>query len=128
MHDQVAAVVIPRLQPYPGKEGIEELSPVIQPISAEEAPLCGLGPGEDLPDSIRRKVERCLYAPVEVLVQRGLIPSGDVLAVVLPQLTSGLRAAGIADPSLRQLDATIYRSFRRRRSLLLLDLQSQVRI
>src|SRR5690606_5868728 len=38
------------------------------------------------------------------------------------------RAAGITDPLLRQLDAAIYRSFRRRRSLLLLDLQSQVRI
>lgn len=128
MHHRIAAVVIPRLQAYSGKEGIEDLTPVIQPISVDEAPLCGLDPGKDLPDSIRRKVQRCLDAPVEVLVQRGLIPSGDVLAVVLPQITSGLRAAGIADPSLRQLDATIYRAFRRRRSLLLLDLQSQVRI
>ena len=43
-------------------------------------------------------------------------------------MTSGLHAVGIADPLLRQLYAAIYRAFRRRRSLLLLDLQSQVRI
>jgi hypothetical protein len=50
------------------------------------------------------------------------------LARLLPQITSGIRAAGISDPSLRRLYAAIYRAFRRRRSLLLLNLESQVRI
>jgi hypothetical protein len=43
-------------------------------------------------------------------------------------MTSGLRAAGILDPALRQLYAAIYRAFRRRRSLLLLNLEKQVQI
>jgi hypothetical protein len=39
-----------------------------------------------------------------------------------------LRSAGIEDPGLRALYGSIYRAFRRRRSLLLLDLQKQVQI
>ena len=63
-----------------------------------------------------------------MLIERGLITSGDVVAQVLPQLTSGLRAAGTTDPLLRQLYAAILSAFRRRRSLLLLDMQGQVKI
>ncbi len=128
MYHKVAAAVVPRLQAYPGKEGIGDLSPVTMPVTDAESTLCGLESGRELPDTIRRRIERCLCESIDVLVERGLISSGDVLANVLPQLTSGLRAAGITDPSLRQLYAAIYRAFRRRRSLLLLDLQSQVKI
>jgi hypothetical protein len=81
-----------------------------------------------VPTSIRRKVERCLNATIAILVENGLITSGEALARVLPQMTSGLRASGIADPALRQLYGAIYRAFRRRRSLLLVNLQKQVQI
>jgi hypothetical protein len=128
MYHKVAAVIIPRLQRYPGKNGIEDLRPVTESIAESESVHCGLAPGRELPETIRRKIERCLRESIEVLVERGLITSGDVLAKVLPQLTSGLRAAGITDPVLRQLYAATYRAFRQRRSLLLLDLQSQVKI
>ena len=128
MYHQVAATVVPRLQAYSGNEGIKDLTPVTKPVTDDESVHCGLEPGRELPETIRRKVERCLCESIEVLVERGLITSGDVLANVLPQITSGLRAAGISDPLLRQLYAAIYRAFRRRRSLLLLDMQSQVRI
>jgi hypothetical protein len=84
--------------------------------------------GSSIPNSIQRKVERCLHETVAVLVERGLITSGETLARVLPQMTSGLRAAGISDPVLRQLYSALYRAFRRRRSLLLLNLETQVRI
>lgn len=128
LYQKVASAVIPRLQAYPGKEGIEDVAPVTKPVTDRESALCGLENGSELPDTIRRRIERCLCESIEVLIERGLITSGDVIANVLPQLTSGLQAAGITDPSLRQLWAAIYRAFRRRRSLLLLDLQSQVKI
>jgi hypothetical protein len=54
--------------------------------------------------------------------------SGETLARVLPQMISGLRAAGISDQALRQVYGAIYRAFRRRRSLLLLNLEKQVQI
>ncbi len=50
------------------------------------------------------------------------------MAEVLPQLTAGLHGLGIEDRSLRQLYSAVYLAFRRRRSLLLLNLESQVRI
>ncbi len=128
MYDMVAAVVVPRLLNYPANEGIDDLTQVTRFITNDESARSGMEPGCALPESIRRKVERCLCDSIEVLIQRGLISSSDVLAKVLPQLTSGLQAAGITDPFLGQVYAAIYRAFRRRRSLLLLDLQSQVRI
>ena len=128
MYHKVAAAVVPRLQAYPGNEGIEELTRVTKAVTDTESDICGMESGRELPETIRRKIERCLCESIEVLIERELITSGDVLANVLPQLTSGLQAAGITDPSLRQLYAAIYRAFRRRRSLLLLDLQSQVKI
>jgi hypothetical protein len=127
-YHRVAAVVVPRLQVFPGNEGIENLALVTNAITDEESLPCGLQSGHELPGTIRRKIERCLCESIQVLVEHGLITSGDVLAKVLPQLTSGMRAAGFSDPKLRQLYAAVYRAFRRRRSLLLLDLQSQVKI
>jgi hypothetical protein len=47
---------------------------------------------------------------------------------VIPQFTSGLRAQAFEDVQLRHLYASIYKAFRRRRSLLLLNLEKQVRI
>ena len=128
MYHLVAAAVIPRLAVYPGKEGIEDLAPVMQPITQNELAICGLEAEHELPESIRRKIERCLSGTVEVLVSCGLVTSGDTLAELLPQVSSQLRAAGITDPTLRQIYAAIYQAFRRRRSLLLFDLQSQVQI
>jgi len=56
-----------------------------------------------------------------------LITSGETLARILPQMTSGLRAAGISDRHYGSL-CGIYRAFRRRRSLLLLNLEKQIQI
>jgi hypothetical protein len=125
---QLAQAVLPRLNMYPKERGLDDLSASLQPITRDEAASAKLPTGAAVPPSIRRKVERCLCDTTAALVERGVITSSEVLAIVLPQITSGLRAAAIASPTLRQLYAAIYRAFRRRRSLLLLDLQSQVRI
>jgi len=63
-----------------------------------------------------------------ILVERGVIVSGEMLARVLPQMTARVQATGIADPDLRRLYAAMYQAFRRRRSLLLLNLESQVKM
>ena len=69
---------------------------------------------------------RMREAFLEVLVERGVVTSGETLARVLPRMTSEVRAAGLADPALRRLFGEVYAAFRRRRSLLLLDLGKQV--
>jgi hypothetical protein len=127
-HAIAKCVVIPRLSRYAKADGLDDVSSLKQPVTEEETVPCGIPEGTSIPPSIQRKVERCLNETAEELIERGLITSGETLARVFPQVTSELRATGIADPILRQLYASIYRAFRRRRSLLLLNLESQIRI
>lgn len=127
-HQEIAGCVACRLAELPQSEGVDDLSELSADIAPGEVAHGPLANGARIPPSIVSKLQRCVRDTVEGLVQRGLISSGEVLAQVLPQLTSGLRAVGIADRALRELYAAIYRAFRRRRSLLLLDLQKQVQI
>lgn len=116
-----------------------------QPSSPSAQQLCDFGipsPGDLLsdvlygPDStpaqvprgIVKKVERGLEAPIDEHIERGTIGSAEVLAQVLPQISSHVAAATIDDPQLQTVYAAIYAAFRRRRSLLLLNLEHQVRL
>ncbi|MFD7256120.1 hypothetical protein [Streptomyces sp. NPDC059874] len=54
-----------------------------------------------------------LDAPVEVLLERGTIPSAEVLAELVPQLIATHHARGYTDASLRTLVAAAYRAPRR---------------
>ncbi|MCP4216187.1 MAG: hypothetical protein GY765_16185 [bacterium] len=125
---QIAGVVIPRLKRYPGNQGIEDPNAVTQPVTQDEALHWKIDAGTLIPLSIQRKIQRCRLDTIDALVESRIITSGETLANVLPQLTSRLHAGGISDPSLRRLYADIYSAFRRRRSLLLLNLESQIKI
>jgi len=122
----VAQVLLTRLDAYPADSGVPDLDRVSAAVAPEELP--GLIGAQPVPKSLLRKVQRALEAPVAQLVAAGVISSGDVLARVLPQVTAWHLAAGIADPAAEALYARTYVAFRRRRSLLLLDLQHQVRL
>ena len=127
---QIANVLVPRLQDSTPDDGLEqaEIGPITEPISADEAEDWKVPAGTSVPQRLQQKVERCLSGTMAVLVERGLITSSSTLARVLPQITAGIRAVGFSDPELRQLFAAIYSAFRRRRSLLLLNLEKQVQI
>jgi hypothetical protein len=125
---EIAAVVARRMADYSRSEGLDDIAHLTTSISERESAVFRIPAGTPVPSSVRRKVERCLNETIAVLVERGLITSAEALARVLPQMTSGLRASGIVDPALRQLYGAIYRAFRRRRSLLLTNLQKQVQI
>lgn len=124
-HAALARILADRLDRYPHDGGVAALDPVAQPVtgqeSSEEVPA-----GTEIPHHLVGKVRRALEAPVTDLVKAGIITSGDVLARVLPQLTGQAIAAGFHDPSIASLYAQTYAAFRRRRSLLLLNLEHQV--
>ena len=125
---EISQVIVQRLGVHPQDGGLDDLSAITQPVTAEEADRWTMKPGTSVPRSLHTKIERCLSDTVESLVERRVITSAETLARILPQMTSELRAAGISDPTLRQLYAAIYRAFRRRRSLLLVNLQSQIKL
>lgn len=125
-HDQLARVVELRLASLPAGEGLDDLEPAVREISEEEAVKFRIPAGTTIPPSIRRKVVRCQRESVEALVELGIIPSAETLARVIPQLCSSWKAGAFDDPQLRKLHGALYRAFRRRRSLLLLNLEKQV--
>jgi hypothetical protein len=127
MHNKIAALVAERIDKYPANEGIEDTHQLKADVQVSEA-TDEVPAGTRVPPSIGRKAMRCQSDSVAGLVRAKLIPSSEALAKVLPQLTSGLSALSIEEPSLRNLYAAIYRAFRRRRSLLLLNLEKQVGI
>ncbi|MEV7096735.1 hypothetical protein AB0M80_28165 [Amycolatopsis sp. NPDC051045] len=114
-HAELAAVLAGRLHAYPGDGGLPALDPITEP-------------GDVVPAHLLAKTARAVEAPVEELVARGVITSGDVLAAVLPQITAQLMAANVEDERLAALYAQTYAAFRRRRGLLLLGLEHQVRL
>jgi hypothetical protein len=124
-HAALAQVVASRLDEYPSGGGVPSVDPIAQDIRDGEA--AGVPIGTSVPAQLIRKVRRALEAPVEDLVELGVITSGEVLARVLPQITSQLLSAAISDERLAGVYAETYGAFRRRRSLLLLNLESQIR-
>lgn len=125
---EIARCVAHRLDAWPPMRGLDEPSALAGPVDATESARHRLLEGAAVPPAIARRLARCQADAPEALVARGLITSGEVLANVLPELTADLRASDLADDSLRTLHAAILRAFARRRSLLLLELQSQVRV
>jgi len=127
-HRALRAALVARLRARPADGGVGRLEPIVEPLSDAEAERAGAPAGTALPDHLAAKVARCLEATIDELLEREVIGSGEVLARVLPQMTSQIRATGLADPELRGVYAAVYGAFRRRRSLLLLHLEHQVRL
>ncbi|SFP51594.1 hypothetical protein SAMN05421810_102816 [Amycolatopsis arida] len=121
----LADLLARRLATHAADGGLSSLDPIAAPVS--ETDTYEIPAETPIPDHLLRKAARALEAPVDELVRRGIIASGETLAAVLPQLTSRLVAAGLDDPVLTGLYEQTYLAFRRRRGLLLLDLAHQVR-
>ncbi|WP_409319507.1 hypothetical protein [Pseudomonas sp. KCJK9016] len=127
-HYLIARAASARLARYPVSEGIPDFAPLLEPITNEEAKAHSLNAGETIPPSVRRRLERCRKGTVAELIDHGVITSADTVAKVLPAMTAQICSAGYRDVALRALSAATYRAFRRRRSLLLLNMQRQLKI
>jgi hypothetical protein len=127
-HHQLARVVVARLAALDPDAGISDVEAVCAPVTAEEEITHALPAGTPIPGPIRRVVQRATAGTVEELIGAGLVPSAEVLAELVPQIAATTNAAAYPDPALQALVAATYRAFRRRRSLLLLNLEHQVRL
>jgi hypothetical protein len=127
-HHQLAQLVADRLADLPQDTGIGDVDHVLRPVDDDEAELDGLPASWPMPDPIMRIVARSTAGTPEQLIDRGVIASAEVLARLTPQLAAATAASAYPDPALRILMDATYRAFRSRRSLLLLNLQHQVRL
>ncbi|MFF0268630.1 hypothetical protein [Kribbella sp. NPDC004536] len=98
----LAHVLSARLDAFPRAGGLPSLEAIADPVDCTEAPAAA---GATMPEHLLAKASRALEAPIGELVSRGVIPSGEVLADVLPQVRDQLLAANIADASLALLYA-----------------------
>ncbi|MFV0475671.1 MAG: hypothetical protein ACK5MQ_15915 [Pikeienuella sp.] len=126
-HDAVAKVVSARLKPLPPEIGITAPAVFSGPITPDEA-IEGAPAAAALPKSIVRLVDMARMAPVAELIEERLIGAPEVLAEALPQLTALIYARGLPNEAEARVCASLYRAFRQRRSLLLLNLESQIRL
>ncbi|MGY3677889.1 hypothetical protein [Streptomyces sp. TE33382] len=127
-HHALAQLMLRRLAVLPQETGITDVAPCLGTVTGEESQETGLPAGAVVPATIRQVVESALSAPLGTLVERGVVPSAEVLAELVPQLVAATTAHAYGDETLRALMAANYRAFRSRRSLLLLNLERQVRI
>lgn len=127
-HHELAVLVLLRIAPLDEDGGIPDVEAAVAPVSPQEARETGLPVGALVPPAVAATVRAALSAPLEELVERGVVPSAEVLAELVPQLVAAVTAERYADGPLRTLMAATYRAFRKRRSLLLLNLEHQVRI
>jgi len=128
-HREIAQVVVDRLDLLPGHAGIADVDAVFVAVEEwEHIAHPAVPPGTPIPVSVARVVRRATAGHVDELVALGLIGSAEQLAKLIPQLTARTFAAAFTDPDLSTLMAALYQAFRARRSLLLLNLQHQVRI
>jgi hypothetical protein len=127
-HHAIAQVVAARLASLPQEAGVGSTAPLLGPVTAQEERQSGVPAGNAVPRSIRLVVERALAGPIEELIDRGVLPSSEVLARLVPQIAAATTAVVYPDKALRSLMAANYRAFRNRRSLLLLNLEHQVQV
>ena len=126
-HHALARIVVTRLSRLPQLRGTESVEPLLEPVGAGEGEGGGIPAGTPIPRSICAVVERALAGTPETLIERGVVPSAEVLAELVPRIAATTVAAAYPDERLRALVAASYEAFRNRRSLLLLDLEHQVR-
>ena len=81
-----------------------------------------------MPESVRKLLGKVQPRSLSELLERGDIASAEVFASKLLEVAPIVRSESIQDPTLATLFAHLYQAFNKRRSLLLLNLKSQVRV
>jgi hypothetical protein len=115
-HKLAADAIAERLQAFPQDEGCTSVEAVL----ADEKPA--------VPEAVRRVALRCQAGTLDALFALGLIGSSEALAKLLPAHTASTLTRAIEDERLRRIYWATYTAFRRRRSLLLVNLESQVKL
>lgn len=127
-HHVLARVVVARLAELDPQQGVRDVAALCVPVREAEAGVHDVPAGTPIPQSLRDVLSRARAGRIPELIEAGVVPSAEVLAQLVPQIAAGTSAAAYRDPALRALMAATYRAFRNRRSLLLVNLRSQVRL
>jgi hypothetical protein len=112
-HHLIAAEMAAKFSALPPDVGTTEVDSVLPP---------------SVPPSLERVARRATAGTIEQLIAAGLVPSAEVLAGFGPRLTARSVAEHYPAADLRGVITATYLAFRKRRTLLLTNLASQVRL
>ncbi len=125
LHRELRKVAEARLGAQVPRDELD-LEVAAAPVSTEEAAKLGVPAGSALPEYMIAKMRRSLRAPLAELAARGVLPSSEAMANLLPQVTAQVRGETLGDEAGRRLYGALYEAFRKRRGLLLINYQSKV--
>jgi hypothetical protein len=125
--DKLGPLVANRLKGLTPGFGIPEPEYFTGPVTLSEA-VQGAPAGTVLPESFLRKIRSAQVGDIETLVRTGMIKGPETLARVLPLMTADVHALGFTRDEETHVFRALWRAFASRRSLLLFDLQSQVKL
>lgn len=142
---EVAQILLSRLAGMPEQDGLTDPDGCLGPVTEAELNALSLGRrprvikspelqeaqrlravGVQIPAPLRERVWRAFQGEPEALLARGLVSSSEQLARLIPGVSA--EAIGGEDSPVGRLYRELYISFSARRSLLLLNLESQVRL
>ncbi len=126
-YDKVGEVLAERLSGLPSELGDSLADKRLSPLTAEEKERLRVGDDYQWPEILKSVVLRCYRGPLHELIERGLVGSSESLAELVPTLSANVKCSVISGEPLRRLYTGLYEAFRKRRSLLLLHLESQVK-
>ena len=109
-------------------EGLSAVEPFLTPVTPEEEAATGVRAATQTPEKARKILRGALMAKtLDGLMRLGVVPSAEALAELAPQITAPEIGRSYRDADLGRLMTRAYKAFSRRRSLLLLNLESQAR-
>ncbi len=128
-HAEFGPIVIERLNLLPSSIGVTSAQAVevSRPVEISEARGRTIA-GTEFPQRLRRLIHDARRGTLNELLGLGVVPSAEVLATFGPQIVSATLARSYNDPDLGAVMGANYEAFRRRRSLLLLNLEKQVQL
>jgi hypothetical protein len=127
LHSEFAPLIAKRLRELPAHRGVPNVDAMSGAVSDKEA-TDRVPAGSRIPSRYHRIIARSRQATLNELLGSWAIPSAEILATFSSGLVAGALARSYADLDLGEIMATNYEVFRKRRSLLLLNLEKQVQI
>lgn len=112
LHAEVAPRLVSELTHYQYHQGLESLGWM----------------GSGIPESLKKKIAPCLLLSLDELFAQRKMSSGEMLASLASQITAQFYLSASAQPEAGRLLQSLYYSFSKRRSLLLLNLGKQVKL
>lgn len=126
-HEVFAQLLVERLAPHDGATGVPDPGALLGTVVDAESARFGLPTDANFPASVAAPVEAARLDTIDGLIDRGVIPSASELARLTPNVVAQALASSYEDASARRLIVELYKAFRGRRSLLLLDYARQTR-